>query len=167
MLYTEMVTTGALIHGDKERFLKFNPEEQPVAIQLGGNNPAELIECCKLAENAGYQEVNLNIGCPSDRVQNGKIGACLMAEPELVAECVAAMKNSINIPVTVKSRIGIDNMDSYEELAHFIYTVSQAGCSTFILHARIALLKGFSPKQNREVPPFIMISRSGKFFLIS
>ena len=153
MLYTEMVTTGALIHGDKERFLKFNPEEQPVAIQLGGNNPAELIECCKLAENAGYQEVNLNIGCPSDRVQNGKIGACLMAEPELVAECVAAMKNSINIPVTVKSRIGIDNMDSYEELAHFIYTVSQAGCSTFILHARIALLKGFSPKQNREVPP--------------
>ena len=153
MLYTEMVTTGALIHGDKERFLKFNPEEQPVAIQLGGSNPAELIECCKLAENAGYQEVNLNIGCPSDRVQNGKIGACLMAEPELVAECVAAMKNSINIPVTVKSRIGIDNMDSYEELAHFIYTVSQAGCSTFILHARIALLKGFSPKQNREVPP--------------
>ena len=153
MLYTEMVTTGALIHGDKERFLKFNQEEQPVALQLGGSNPLELAECCKLAEDAGYQEINLNVGCPSDRVQNGKIGACLMAEPELVAECVAAMKNSVNIPVSVKSRIGIDNMDSYEELADFITKVSSAGCSSFILHARIAILKGLSPKQNREVPP--------------
>ncbi|MDG2091342.1 MAG: tRNA dihydrouridine(20/20a) synthase DusA [Gammaproteobacteria bacterium] len=153
MLYTEMVTTGALIHGDKERFLKFNPEEQPLAIQLGGSNPAELAECCKLAEDAGYQEVNLNVGCPSDRVQNGKIGACLMAEPELVAECVAAMKSSVSIPVTVKSRIGIDEMDSYDELADFISKVSSAGCSSFILHARIAILKGLSPKQNREVPP--------------
>ena len=153
MLYTEMVTTGALIHGDKERFLKFNPEEQPLAIQLGGSDPAELTECCKLAEDAGYQEVNLNVGCPSDRVQNGKIGACLMAEPELVAECVAAMKSSVSIPVTVKSRIGIDDMDSYEELADFISIVSSAGCSSFILHARIAILKGLSPKQNREVPP--------------
>lgn len=153
MLYTEMVTTGALIHGDKERFLKFNQEEQPLAIQLGGSNPLELAECSKLAEDAGYREINLNVGCPSDRVQNGKIGACLMAEPELLAECVARMKDSVNIPVTVKSRIGIDNMDSYEELADFITKVSSAGCSSFILHARIAILKGLSPKQNREVPP--------------
>ncbi|PCJ39953.1 MAG: tRNA dihydrouridine(20/20a) synthase DusA [SAR86 cluster bacterium] len=153
MLYTEMVTTGALIHGDKARFLKFNPEEQPLAIQLGGSNPKELAECAKLAEDAGYLEVNLNIGCPSDRVQNGKMGACLMAEPELVAECVAAMKNSVKIPVTVKSRIGIDDMDSYDELADFISVVSSAGCSSFILHARIAILKGLSPKQNRDIPP--------------
>lgn len=153
MLYTEMVTTGALLHGDKDRFLKFNPAEQPLAIQLGGSNPGELSECARLAEDAGYQEVNLNVGCPSDRVQNGKIGACLMAEPELVAECIAAMKNSVNIPVTVKSRIGIDNIDSYDELANFIMLVSSAGCSCFILHARIAILKGLSPKQNREIPP--------------
>jgi len=153
MLYTEMVTSGALIHGDKERFLKFNPEEQPVALQLGGSNPKELAECAKMAEDAGYIEVNLNIGCPSDRVQNGKIGACLMAEPDLVAECVAAMKSSVKIPVTVKSRIGIDDMDSYDELENFISIVRSAGCSSFILHARIAILKGLSPKQNREVPP--------------
>jgi len=153
MLYTEMVTSGALIHGDKERFLKFNPEEQPVAIQLGGSNPKELAECAKMAEDAGYIEINLNVGCPSDRVQNGKIGACLMAEPELVAECVAAMQNSVAIPVTVKSRIGIDNMDSHDELAEFISVVNSAGCTCFILHARIAILKGLSPKQNREVPP--------------
>ncbi|MFL2840995.1 MAG: tRNA dihydrouridine(20/20a) synthase DusA [Pseudohongiellaceae bacterium] len=153
MLYTEMVTSAALIHGDKERFLKFNPEEQPVALQLGGSNPIELAYCAKLAEIAGYQEVNLNIGCPSDRVQNGKIGACLMAEPNLVAECFIAMKNSVKIPVTVKTRIGIDNMDSYDELANFISIVSSAGCTTFILHARIAILKGLTPKQNREVPP--------------
>lgn len=153
MLYTEMVTSGALIHGDKERFLKFNPEEQPVAIQLGGSNPQELSECAKMAEDAGYIEINLNVGCPSDRVQNGKMGACLMAEPDLVAECVATMKNSVKIPVTVKSRVGIDNMDSYDELANFISIVKSAGCSCFILHARIAILKGLSPKQNREVPP--------------
>jgi tRNA-dihydrouridine synthase A len=153
MLYTEMVTTGALLHGDKERFLKFNPEEQPLAIQLGGSNPVELAECAKMAEDAGYQEVNLNVGCPSDRVQNGKIGACLMAESELVAECVAAMNKAVKIPVTVKSRIGIDDMDSYAELAEFISTVHSAGCTSFILHARIAILKGLSPKQNREIPP--------------
>jgi tRNA-dihydrouridine synthase A len=153
MLYTEMVTSGALIHGDKERFLKFNPEEQPLAIQLGGSMPDELAECAKMAEDAGYIEINLNVGCPSDRVQNGKMGACLMAEPELVAECVATMKNSVKIPVTVKSRVGIDNMDSYDELADFISIVNAAGCSCFILHARIAILKGLSPKQNRDVPP--------------
>jgi tRNA-dihydrouridine synthase A len=153
MLYTEMVTSGALIHGDKERFLKFNPEEQPLAIQLGGSMPDELVECAKMAEDAGYIEINLNVGCPSDRVQNGKMGACLMAEPKLVAECVAAMKNSVKIPVTVKSRVGIDNMDSYDELADFISIVNAAGCSCFILHARIAILKGLSPKQNRDVPP--------------
>jgi len=153
MLYTEMVTIGALIHGDKERFLKFNPKEHPVAIQLGGSNPKELSECAKMAEDAGYVEINLNVGCPSDRVQNGKIGACLMAEPELVADSVSAMQNSVAIPVTVKSRIGIDNMDTYDELADFISIVSSTGCSCFILHARIAILKGLSPKQNREVPP--------------
>ena len=153
MLYTEMVTSGALIHGDKERFLKFNAEEQPLAIQLGGSMPDELAECAKMAEDAGYIEINLNVGCPSDRVQNGKMGACLMAEPKLVAECVAAMKNSVKIPVTVKSRVGIDNMDSYDELADFISIVNAAGCSCFILHARIAILKGLSPKQNRDVPP--------------
>lgn len=153
MLYTEMVTSGALIHGDKERFLKFNPKEHPVAIQLGGSNPKELSECAKMAEDAGYIEINLNVGCPSDRVQNGKMGACLMAEPELVAECIAAMQNSVEIPVTVKSRIGIDNMDTYDELANFISIVNSAGCACFILHARIAILKGLSPKQNREVPP--------------
>ncbi|MDC1436215.1 tRNA dihydrouridine(20/20a) synthase DusA [Gammaproteobacteria bacterium] len=153
ILYTEMVTSGALIHGDKERFLKFNAEEQPVAIQLGGSKPQELSECAKMAEDAGYIEINLNVGCPSDRVQNGKMGACLMAESELVAECVAAMKNSVQIPITVKSRVGIDNMDTYGELADFISIVHSAGCSCFILHARIAVLKGLSPKQNREIPP--------------
>ncbi len=153
MLYTEMLTTGALIHGDKERFLKFNPEEQPLAIQLGGSKPDELAECAKMAEDAGYIEINLNVGCPSDRVQNGKMGACLMAEPKLVAECIDAMKNSVKIPVTVKSRVGIDDMDTYAELADFISIVNSAGCSCFILHARIAILEGLSPKQNREVPP--------------
>ncbi len=153
MLYTEMVTSGALIHGEKERFLKFNSEEHPVAIQLGGSNPKELAECAKMAEDAGYIEINLNVGCPSDRVQNGKIGACLMAESDLVADCVNTMQNSVDIPVTVKSRIGIDNMDSYDELADFISIVNSAGCTCFILHARIAILKGLSPKQNREVPP--------------
>ena len=153
MLYTEMVTSAALLHGDRERFLKFNPAEQPLALQLGGSDPVELAACCKLAEQAGYLEVNLNVGCPSDRVQNGKIGACLMAEPALVADCVSAMKNAVQIPVTVKCRIGIDGQDSYEELAAFIATVAAAGCRNFILHARIAILSGLSPKQNREIPP--------------
>ncbi|MGZ8135961.1 MAG: tRNA dihydrouridine(20/20a) synthase DusA [Methylococcaceae bacterium] len=153
LLYTEMVTTGALIHGDHHRFLHFNAAEHPLALQLGGSNPRELAICAKMAEDYGYDEVNLNVGCPSDRVQNGRFGACLMAEPELVAECVAAMSQAINIPVTVKSRIGIDDRDSYQELTHFIATLADAGCRTFIVHARKAWLKGLSPKQNREAPP--------------
>ncbi|MDD5579702.1 MAG: tRNA dihydrouridine(20/20a) synthase DusA [Methylobacter sp.] len=152
-LYTEMVTTGALIHGDKHRFLQLNPLENPVAFQLGGSHPQDLAVCARMIEDYGYDEVNLNVGCPSDRVQNGRFGACLMAEPDVVAECVAAMCQAVSIPVTVKSRIGIDQQDSYEELAHFISTVASAGCSTFIIHARKAWLSGLSPKQNREVPP--------------
>ncbi|MDO9105410.1 MAG: tRNA dihydrouridine(20/20a) synthase DusA [Methylovulum sp.] len=153
LLYTEMVTTGALIHGDHHRFLQFNREEHPLALQLGGSNPRELAVCAKMAEDYGYDEVNLNVGCPSDRVQNGRFGACLMAEPELVADCVAAMRQTVTIPVTVKSRIGIDERDSYAELVHFIATVASAGCGTFIVHARKAWLSGLSPKQNRDVPP--------------
>jgi tRNA-dihydrouridine synthase A len=153
LLYTEMVTTGALIHGNSLRFLQFNQEEHPIALQLGGSNPRDLAICTKMAEDFGYDEVNLNVGCPSDRVQNGKFGACLMAEPQLVADCVAAMQANVNIPVTVKSRIGIDDRDSYEELTQFMMTVAQAGCQTFIIHARKAWLKGLSPKENREVPP--------------
>jgi len=153
LLYTEMVTTGALLHGDRQRFLQFDPSEHPLALQLGGSDPAGLAACAKMAEDFGYDEVNLNVGCPSDRVQNGSFGACLMAEPELVAECVAAMRQAVSIPVTVKSRIGIDDRDSYEELIQFIGTVAEAGCDTFIVHARKAWLKGLSPKQNREVPP--------------
>lgn len=151
-LYTEMVTTGALIHGDHHRFLQFNAEN-PVAFQLGGSNPRELAICAKMIEDYGYDEVNLNIGCPSDRVQNGRFGACLMAEPELVAQCVAAMAQAVSIPVTIKSRIGIDERDSYAELKHFVSTVADAGCKTFILHARKAWLSGLSPKQNRDIPP--------------
>ena len=153
LLYTEMVTTGALIHGDHHRFLQFNPEEKPLAFQLGGSNPRELALCAKMVEDFGYDEVNLNVGCPSDRVQNGRFGACLMLEPDLVADCVAAMGNAVSIPVTVKSRIGVDNQDTYEQLAAFVQHVSQAGCKTFIVHARKAWLSGLSPKQNREVPP--------------
>jgi len=153
LLYTEMVTTGALIHGDHQRFLQFNAEEHPVALQLGGSNPRELAICAKMAEDYGYDEVNLNVGCPSDRVQNGRFGACLMLEPALVADCVAAMKAAVRIPVTVKSRIGVDDHDSYPELVHFISTVAAAGCQQFIVHARKAWLSGLSPKQNREVPP--------------
>jgi tRNA-dihydrouridine synthase A len=153
LLYTEMVTTGALIHGNHHRFLNFNSSEKPLAFQLGGSNPKELAICAKMIEDYGYDEVNLNIGCPSDRVQNGRFGACLMAEPDLVAECVAAMSQVVAIPVTIKSRIGIDESDSYEELLHFIDTIANAGCKTFIVHARKAWLSGLSPKQNREIPP--------------
>jgi tRNA-dihydrouridine synthase A len=152
-LYTEMITTGAIIHGDRARFLDFNTEEHPIALQLGGSNPAELAECARIAEGWGYDEVNLNVGCPSDRVQNNMIGACLMAHPQLVADCVAAMRNSVKIPVTVKHRIGIDDQDSYEELCRFVDIVQSAGCETFIVHARKAILSGLSPKQNREIPP--------------
>jgi tRNA-dihydrouridine synthase A len=153
LLYTEMVTTGALIHGDHHRFLQHMPLNNAVAFQLGGSDPHELAICARMVEDYGYTEVNLNVGCPSDRVQNGRFGACLMAEPELVAECVAAMSRVVAIPVTVKSRIGIDERDSYQELAHFIATIANAGCQTFIVHARKAWLSGLSPKQNREVPP--------------
>jgi tRNA-dihydrouridine synthase A len=148
-----MVTTGALIHADKHRFLQFNPVELPLALQLGGSSPKDLAVCAKMAEDYGYVEVNLNVGCPSDRVQNGRIGACLMAEPLLVAECVSAMNNAVNIPVSVKCRTGIDDHDSYEELVNFTSIVAMAGCSTFIVHARKAWLSGLSPKQNRDVPP--------------
>lgn len=153
LLYTEMVTTGAILHGDQERFLAFNAEENPVVFQLGGSDPAELAQCAKIVEQYGYEQVNLNVGCPSDRVQNGRFGACLMAEPMLVAECVAAMQQAVSIPVSIKTRIGIDEQDSYEALQHFVFTVASAGCKDFIIHARKAWLKGLSPKQNREVPP--------------
>ncbi len=153
VLYSEMVTTGALIHGDRHRFLQFNATEHPLALQLGGSNPTDLAVCAKMAEDYGYNEVNLNVGCPSDRVQNGRFGACLMADPGLVAECIAAMNRAVSIPVTVKCRIGIDDQDSYEELAAFIKTVADAGCNCFIIHARKAWLSGLSPKQNREIPP--------------
>ncbi len=153
VLYTEMVTTGALLHGGHERFLRFNDVEHPLALQLGGSNPRELACCAILAHDFGYDEVNLNVGCPSDRVQNGRFGACLMLEPDLVADCVSAMCAEVSIPITVKTRIGVDEQDSYEELAGFISKVAKAGCDTFIVHARKAWLKGLSPKQNREVPP--------------
>lgn len=153
LLYTEMLTTGALIHGATDSFLRYDQSEHPVACQLGGSVPADLALCSVMVEDAGYDEVNLNVGCPSDRVQNGAFGACLMAKPSLVADCVSAMRDKVAIPVTVKTRIGIDHQDSYEEMHHFINTVSSAGCDTFIIHARKAWLKGLSPKQNREVPP--------------
>jgi tRNA-dihydrouridine synthase A len=153
LLYTEMVTTGALIHGDRQRFLHFNPEEQPVALQLGGSDPAELARCARWAQEWGYAEVNLNCGCPSDRVQSGMFGACLMAQPQRVAECVRAMLDNCDIPVTVKHRIGIDAMESYQELVDFVRPIAEAGCQVFIVHARKAWLQGLSPKQNREIPP--------------
>jgi tRNA-dihydrouridine synthase A len=153
LLYTEMMTTGTLIHGDRERFLAFNPEEHPVALQLGGSDAAELAQCARWAQEWGYDEVNLNCGCPSDRVQSGMFGACLMAQPARVAEGVRAMRDACDIPVTVKHRIGIDDMESYDELVDFITPIAKAGCEVFIVHARKAWLKGLSPKENREVPP--------------
>ena len=153
MLYTEMVTTGALIHGDVQRHLGYNEEEHPLALQLGGSEPAELARCARLAVQWGYDEVNLNCGCPSERVQRGSFGACLMAEPGLVADFVKAMLDAGPVPVTVKHRIGIDKLESYPFVRDFVGTVSQAGCSTFIVHARNAWLKGLSPKENRELPP--------------
>ena len=153
LLYTEMVTTGALIHGDRKRFLHFNREEHPVALQLGGSDPKDLARCARWAQEWGYDEVNINCGCPSDRVQSGMFGACLMGKPNLVADCVKAMMDSCDIPVTVKHRIGIDHMESYEQLLAFIEPVAVAGCSVFIVHARKAWLQGLSPKENREIPP--------------
>ena len=152
-LYTEMVTTGALIHGDVARHLDFNAEEHPVALQLGGSEPADLAHCARLAQQWGYDEVNLNCGCPSERVQRGAFGACLMAEPALVADGVKAMRDAVSIPVTVKHRIGIDRSESYDFVRDFVGTLADAGCEVFIVHARNAWLKGLSPKENREVPP--------------
>ncbi|MCP3868875.1 MAG: tRNA dihydrouridine(20/20a) synthase DusA [Gammaproteobacteria bacterium] len=153
LLYSEMVTTGALLHGDRQRLLGLDPSEHPLALQLGGSNPSDLARCCRIGEQWGYDEINLNVGCPSDRVQEGRFGACLMAEPRLVSDCVVAMKNTVSVPVTVKHRTGIDDRDSYQELCDFVGTVAEAGCSTFIVHARKAWLKGLSPKENREIPP--------------
>jgi len=153
LLYTEMVTTGALIHGDRKRYLRFDKAEHPVAIQLGGSDPADLANCSVMCEDEGYDEINLNVGCPSDRVQSGKFGACLMAEPELVRDCIGSMINQVDTPVTVKHRIGIDRDDSLEQLLRFIEIVKQSGCKTFIIHARKAWLDGLSPKQNRDIPP--------------
>jgi tRNA-dihydrouridine synthase A len=153
LLYTEMVTTGALIHGDRVRFLRFNAEEHPVALQLGGSDPSDLARCARWAREWGYDEVNLNCGCPSDRVQSGMFGACLMAHPQLVADCVKAMLDASDLPVTVKHRIGIDDMETYAELTDFVGPIAQAGCEVFIVHARKAWLQGLSPKENREIPP--------------
>jgi len=153
VLYTEMVTTGAIIHGPRARLLAFDPIEHPVVLQLGGSEPEELAQCARIGADRGYDEINLNIGCPSDRVQRGRFGACLMAEPDVVARCVATMRNAVEIPVTVKCRIGIDDQDSEAGLAHFVETVASGGCETFIIHARKAWLQGLSPKQNRDVPP--------------
>ena len=153
LLYTEMVTTGALVHGDVPRHLRFNEQEHPVALQLGGSEPADLAHSAKLGEQWGYDEINLNCGCPSERVQRGSFGACLMAEPQLVADCVKAIVDVVSVPVTIKHRIGIDKFESYEFVRDFVGTVSGAGCNTFIVHARSAWLKGLSPKENREVPP--------------
>ncbi|WP_071933769.1 tRNA dihydrouridine(20/20a) synthase DusA [Candidatus Thiodiazotropha endoloripes] len=153
LLYTEMVTTGAILHGNRARFLDFDPSEHPVALQLGGSEPEALAECAKLGEAWGYDEINLNVGCPSDRVQSGRFGACLMLTPELVADCVKAMRDQVVVDVTVKHRIGVDDQDSYQELCDFVGRVSEAGCETFIVHARKAWLQGLSPKENREIPP--------------
>jgi len=152
VLYTEMVTTGAILHG-KGDYLSYHNAEHPLVLQLGGSNVKDMAECAKIAEQYGYDEININVGCPSDRVQNGKFGACLMAEPQLVADCVSEMQAVTKVPVTVKSRIGIDDLDSYEFLHNFIEQVAQAGCQHFIIHARKAWLSGLSPKQNRDIPP--------------
>ncbi|MFF7107205.1 tRNA dihydrouridine(20/20a) synthase DusA [Pseudomonas sichuanensis] len=153
LLYTEMVTTGALLHNDAQRFLRHDESEHPLALQLGGSVPADLAACARLAEQTGYDEVNLNVGCPSDRVQNNMIGACLMGHPALVGDCVKAMQDAVGIPVTVKHRIGINGRDSYAELCDFVGQVRDAGCRSFTVHARIAILEGLSPKENREIPP--------------
>ncbi|MGB5643264.1 MAG: tRNA dihydrouridine(20/20a) synthase DusA [Gammaproteobacteria bacterium] len=153
LLYTEMVTTGALMHGDRKKLLRYHADELPLAIQLGGSDSVELAECSRIAEDAGFSEVNLNVGCPSDRVQSRRIGACLMAHPQRVADAVAAMRSAVKLPVTIKCRTGIDHMEAYADLNRFIETVAAAGCDGFIVHARKAWLQGLSPKQNREIPP--------------
>ncbi len=153
LLYTEMITTAALLHGDRNKLLGFSEAEKPLALQLGGDDPAHLATCARLAEDWGYDEVNLNVGCPSDRVQHGHFGACLMAQPALVARCVEAMRQATTLPVTVKHRIGIDALDHYEDMANFVHTVAQAGCDRFVVHARKAVLQGLRPRENRTVPP--------------
>ncbi|MEM7797205.1 MAG: tRNA dihydrouridine(20/20a) synthase DusA [Cyanobacteria bacterium P01_C01_bin.118] len=153
LLYTEMITAQAILHGDRNKLLGFDPEEKPLSLQIGGDDPQLLAKCAQIAENMGYDEVNLNVGCPSDRVQSGNFGACLMAQPELVAECVAAMQAAVDIPVTVKHRIGIDECDRYSDMAKFVTTVAAAGCQRFTVHARKAWLQGLSPKDNRNIPP--------------
>ncbi|HKJ17929.1 MAG TPA: tRNA dihydrouridine(20/20a) synthase DusA [Xanthomonadales bacterium] len=151
-LYTEMVTTGAILHGDRERLLNFNQTEHPVALQLGGSEPSDLAECARIGAEWGYDEINLNVGCPSDRVQKGRFGACLMKEPELVRDCIAAMRDAVDVPVTVKTRLGVDDLYSYEYFLGFIDTVAESGCHQFVVHARKAWLSGLSPKENRDVP---------------
>ena len=152
-LYTEMITAKAILHGDKHRLLDYDNREHPLSLQLGGSDPKEMASCAKIAQDWGYDEVNINVGCPSDRVQSGQFGACLMQTPDIVAQCVDAMKQHCDIPVTVKSRISVDTMDSYEALSEFVSCVAEAGCEIFILHARKAWLQGLSPKENRSVPP--------------
>jgi len=153
LLYTEMVTTGAIIHGDADRFLAYNTEEHPLALQLGGSEPKDLATCARLAEKRGYDEVNLNVGCPSDRVQRGRFGACLMLEADLVTDCMSAMLDAVDIPVTIKTRLGVDDHYSYQFMSDFVGRVAESGCTGFIMHARKAVLAGLSPKQNRDVPP--------------
>jgi tRNA-dihydrouridine synthase A len=153
LLYTEMVTSGAVLHGDRARFLDFDPQEHPLALQLGGSEPADLARCARLGAQWGYDEINLNVGCPSDKVQSGSFGACLMATPQVVADCIRAMRDAVTIDVTVKHRIGVDDRDSYGELCDFVGSVSAAGCNSFIVHARKAWMQGLSPKENREIPP--------------
>lgn len=153
LLYSEMVTANAVIHGNRDYLLGFSEVEQPIALQIGGSDPKTLVESAKVGEQYGYREINLNVGCPSDRVQAGRFGACLMKEPDLVAECVARMQQAVAVPVTVKTRLGVDDYDSDEWLYRFVTTVAQAGCQTFIMHARKAWLKGLSPRENRDVPP--------------
>ena len=152
-LYTEMVTSAALVHGDRQRLLGFDDAEHPVALQLGGSDPQELAQAARIGADFGYDEINLNVGCPSDRVQSGRFGACLMHEPALVADCFTSMREAVTIPVTIKCRLGVDDQDEYADLQHFIETVAARGCGIFIVHARKAWLKGLSPKENREVPP--------------
>ena len=153
LLYTEMITCAAIVHGDRQKLLGYSPAEHPLSLQLGGDDPQQLAVCAEIGQDWGYDEINLNVGCPSDRVQSGHFGACLMAQPELVAECVAAMQARVKIPVTVKHRIGIDHRDRYEDLAEFVQTVAAGGCQRFTVHARKAWLQGLSPKENRTIPP--------------
>jgi tRNA-dihydrouridine synthase A len=153
LLYTEMITSAAILHGDRQHLLGFSSEEKPLSLQVGGDSAKDLAECARIAEDMGYDEINLNVGCPSSRVQDGNFGACLMAHPERVAECIAAMHQYTRLPVTVKHRIGIDDRDRYEDMQHFVRIVADAGCDRFTVHARKAWLQGLSPKENRDIPP--------------